>query len=161
MPKTETKDLLTDPPFDAKSAEVADVAQQGDAEIQTIGAEEVGKIGDFIAAGIGDALPPAAPVYVPHTSGLEQRLVDQEKALVKLASKQGAVAEFGTALEDKLSNLKAGFDELAAKIAKVGSDQHHRSSRLEEALEESVTEHHDRLLQLEMKVSRLTGEPEA
>ena len=114
MPKTKTKDFLTDPPFDAKSAEVADVAQQEDAEIQTIGAEEVGKIDDILF----DTMPPP----VPHTSGIEQRL-----------------------------------GELEEKIAKVGSDLHYRSSRLEEALEESVAEHHDRLLQLE---SRGLGAPE-
>ena len=134
MPEKKTKDFLTDPPFDAKSAEVADVAQQGDAEIQTIGAEEVGKIDDLL----GEDLSPSPDV--PASSGIEQRLGE---------------------LEDKLSNLRAGFDEFEELIAKVASNQSASFLRLDDAQMESVNEHHNRLLQLEMKVSRLTGEAEA
>ena len=138
MPEKNTEEVEPDPAFDSKSAEVADVEQQGDAEIQTIGAEEVGKIDDFI----GDAPPPPPPPppSVPHTSGIERRLGE---------------------LEDKLSNLRAGFDEFEELIAKVASDQSASFLRLDDAQMESVNEHHNRLLQLEMKVSRLTGEAEA
>ena len=156
MPEKKTEEVEPDPAFDAKSAEVADVEQQGDAEIQTIGAEEVGKIDDFI----GDSLPPPPP-DVPASSGIEQRLGDLEKALVKLASKQGEIVESGAALEDKLSNLRAGFDEFEELIAKVGSAQHEVDLRLSEAMSVYVNEHNDRLLHLEMKVSRIYGDEEA
>ena len=128
--KKTTEEVEPDPAFDAKSAVLADVGQQGDAEIQTIGAEGVGKIDDFF----GDALSPFPDV--PASSGIEQRLGE---------------------LEFKLSNLRAGFDEFEELIAKVSSNQSASFLRLDDAQTESATEHHDRLLDLEMKVTRLIG----
>ena len=142
--KKTTEEVEPDPAFDAKSAEVADVGQQIEEEKQDSPAHTDGAaIGETYTDGaaIGktdreraeDAAPPGAP---PPVGFIEQRLGE---------------------LEDKFSNLRAGFDEFEELISKVGSDQHEVDLRLSEAMSVSVTEHHDRLLQLEMKVSRLTG----
>ena len=150
MPEKKTEDVEPDPAFDAKSAEVADVAQQGDAEIQTIGAEEVGKIDDLF----GDAPPPPPAVPAPpgdspgvipiSYANLEQRVVSLEIELAEIAKR-----------------VVKGIPKLEEKISKVGSAQHDGELMLSEALAESVTEHHNRLLQLEMRVTRLYGDEEA
>ena len=116
---------------DATSAEAADV-EQGDAEFQTIGAEEVGKIDALL----GDSLPPPPP-DVPAYSGIEQRLGELEKQIHKKAP-----------------------EELGEWIADVESKQGQRLAELESQLSNLVLEHHDRLLQLEMKVTALSGEDE-
>ena len=142
--------------FDAKSAEVADVAQQGDAEIQTIGAEEVGKIDDIL----GDALPPSPDV--PAYSGIEQRLGELETWVKDVVRRQNDMtagySEAFSRLEEQV-NTKAP-EELGEWISDVESKQVQRLAVLESQLSDLVLEHHDRLLQLEMKVTALSGEDE-
>ena len=144
------------PTFDPTSAEAADVGQ-GDAEFQTIGAEEVGKIEDII----GDALPPPPP-DVPAYSGIEQRLGELEKKQADTASLlSGGFAEFGEEnrrLEEQVN--KKAPEELGEWIADVESKQGQRLAVLESQLSDLVVEHHDRLLQLEMKVTAQQGEDE-
>ena len=150
--------------FDAQSAEVADVAQVEDEKQDppAVGQKE---------SDLGSGVPPGHLVasLTANLKKLEDTVVSRQigfsEDLARLEKKQadtasllsGGFEEFGKEnrrLEEQV-NKKAPA-ELEEKIAEVSSKHGQSIAELGQELKARVVEHHDRLLELEMKVTGLT-----
>ena len=131
------------PTFDSKSAEVADVAQGEDEK------QDPATVGQKVSE-MGTGMPPVHP---------EQRTkVDLTANLKKLedtvVSRQIGFSEDLRRLEELVG--RSAPAELEEKIAEVSSKHGQSIAELGQELKARVVEHHDRLLELEMKVTGLT-----
>ena len=128
--------------FDAKSAEAADVGQEEDEKQDPL-------LGQSPKA--SGAEGNSTPAHNLGTSNLAERVTDQRELLLSLTTQ---------VLRLKEQVNKKAPEELGEWIADVESKQAKRFADLEQATRDIVQQHHDRLLELEMKVTALSGEDE-
>ena len=124
------------PTFDAKSAEVADVAQVEDEKQDP---PAVGRKESELGSG---------------AYNLVERVEAQGVVMADFVTRQKGVSEDFRRLEELVG--RSAPAELEEKIAEVSSKHGQSIAELGQELSARVVEHHDRLLELEMKVTGLT-----